>query len=797
MRPPPTADTSSGRIGTTLDPLLSDYHVADGHFDELQDGDRQLRPSWDRFAGAGGDLSREAFSAAARHVAHQIHENGVTYNVYDETAASRPWSLDILPALIDENDWSTIERGVRQRARLLNAVAADLYGPRELLRRRLIPSGLVLANPGFLRACDGIRPPGGTFLHVVAFDLAHGADGRWHIAATRLQAPSGLGYALENRAVISRLFPDAARTLGARPLTPFFDAIQNALLAHAPTGDDAPVAVLLTPGRFSETYFEHVYLARELGLPLVEGGDLTVRDNRVLLKTVSGLRPIHAIWRRVDDDYCDPLELRSDSTLGVPGLLQAWRTGHVVVANAFGMGVLESSALATFLPDVARHLLGEALALTDVPPDADALSHAPVWLDDTVVSRAVDVRVFLLADGHGDYQVMPGGLCRVAGDDRRRVASRDGGSSKDTWILSSSHIDMASSDQDRPPAPVSSHERTTSSRAAEALFWLGRYAERSENTARLLRSALGRFAGATSRSPVWQTLLLRACFRQGLLLVSDLPEELTTDSSDAGTDHIPAVDVAALEAALVDGIHDREKRRSLRFNVEATVRVAESVRDRLSSDNWRVLGRLAALVSVPPSNRPDVNDTLEVLDDVILALVAAAGLEMAHMTRDDGWRFLSLGRHLERLSFVGATLHAVGAEGATDDPTALEWLLDLSDCLITYRSRHLRRPEWPAVVDLLLLDGRNPRSAMFQVAKLEKHVRLLPDAAFTEILAEIARMTRAAEGGHAGQGRLFGRADPLESLAGSCQRLAVALSDALTLRYFSHVYDRPHAVTAR
>jgi uncharacterized alpha-E superfamily protein len=240
-----------------------------------------------------------------------------------------------------------------------------------------------------------------------------------------------------------------------------------------------------------------------------------------------------------------------------------------------------------------------------------------------------------------------------------------------------------------------------------------------------------------------------------------------------------------------------DTRRSLRFNVEETVRVAETVRDRLSSDNWRVLGRLATRIATHPPTPLDLNDTLAIIDDVILSLVAAAGLEMAHMTRDDGWRFLSLGRHLERLTFVAATLDAVESEHATGEPTVLEWLLDLSDSLITYRARHLRRPEWPAVVDLLLFDERNPRSAMFQVAKLGKHVRLLPDANLIDVIEEIDSAQRAASRATTGQGQLFEGAAAPESLPRACQRLALGLSDALTLRYFSHVYERPRAVVAR
>jgi len=360
-----------------------------------------------------------------------------------------------------------------------------------------LPPALVFRHPGFLRACHGVRPINDVFLHLVAFDLARGAGGEWRVIGTRTQAPSGVGYALENRAIMSRVLPDAFHALRVHPLSSFSRELRQMLFAAAPSNGDAPHVVVLTPGPYTETYFEHAYLARQLGFPLVEGGDLTVRDDHVFLKTVSGLRPVHAILRRLDDDYCDPLELRADSTLGIPGLVQAWRAGHVLVANAFGMRVLESPALLAFLPPICERLFGERLetptiatwwcgeaaALNDAgrrleegvikPAFADAsmepvfysdledpdrrewaerlgttpdayvveeflpLSHAPVWQDTRLESRALMLRVFLLADGQGDYLAMPGGLSRIAGEDRHVVSGQRGGGSKDTWVLSS------------------------------------------------------------------------------------------------------------------------------------------------------------------------------------------------------------------------------------------------------------------------------------------------------------------------------------------------------------------------
>ena len=836
----PIAATEGG-----LASLTDSYHPPAGRFDEWRSADGGFRPAWQRLADAAPGLTREFLGHAARQSAHLVHENGVTYNAYDAAAAgtARPWHLDVLPALLDQDDWNTLAGGLRQRARLLNALAADLYGPQDALNDRWLPASLVLNHPGFLRACHGATPAGGTPLLVVAFDLARAPDGGWIVTASRTQAPSGLGYALANRAITTRLFPDAARTLGAQSLAPFCDALQDALLTNAPVDNDTPSAVLLTPGRYSETYFEHVYLARELGVPLVQGGDLTVRRDRVFLKTVTGLQPVHAIWRRVDDDYCDPLELRADSTLGVPGLVQAWRSGRVLMANAFGLRVLESPALAAYLPALCRRFLGEPLALPSIPtmwcadspagsfgPDAvirsawssnstaprvlsalseadrDSLiarvaeapeafvrqsfvplSHAPVWREDTIVSRAVTLRVFLVADGHGDYQLMPGGLCRVAGEDSDAASSRRGGGSKDTWVLSPRPLESAASDPSPARTAFAHGERLTTSRAAENLFWLGRYAERSENGARLLRAVLRRAARAESWPEGFGSVLARTGFRHDLLLEADLPgiDEPTPDA------------MAAMTRALMDGVVDREQRRSLRFNVEETVRVAESVRDRLSSDNWRVLQHLSERVAVPPGTALDLNDTLQFIDEVILGLVAAGGLEMAHMTRDEGWRFLSLGRHLERLMFVASTLRIVEGEHATSEPMVLEWLLDLSDSLMTYRARHLRRPEWTAVADLLYFDERNPRAALFQVAKLEKHVQRLPDAQMFDVVDLMDRVQIAALRRADDHPALFDADGAAGWLPETCEQLAFALSDALTLRYFSHIYDRPQPVVTR
>jgi uncharacterized alpha-E superfamily protein len=387
------------------------------------------------------------------------------------------------------------------------------------------------------------------------------------------------------------------------------------------------------------------------------------------------------------------------------------------------------------------------------------------------------LRVFLIANGRGDYRLMPGGLSRIAGEERHVVSGQRGGSSKDTWVLSEAPVLPLPPVERRQRAREVAGEDQTSSRAAEHLFWLGRYAERSENAARLLRSVLCRLTDTGGVPAGLHPAFLRACTRQDLLAQ---PEP----------DALPSTIVADLIAGLVD----RQGHHSLGFNVEQTVRVASTVRDRLSTDNWRVLNRLLQLFT-RDSRTLDLDDALELIDDALVSLVAVGGLEMAHMTRDDGWRFLSLGRHLERLYFVSSTLGDVAPDQALAGSGLLEWLLELSDSLLTYRVRHMQQPEWESVVELMVVDERNPRSARFQLTKLAKHVRLLPDAGLVEEVSEVDRLLddcRADIDRH--QGELFEGGEPqLAALLTGCQRFSVRLGYALSLSYFSHVHDIPRA----
>ena len=353
-----SADTMNG-------PLLSaGYSQTAGVYDEMSAAPGVLRPHWDVFINSLSALGAQELRRRWQTARQRIRENGVTYNVYgDPLGMDRPWNLDAIPLMIPPAEWSQLEAGLIQRARLLNLILADLYGPQKLLRGGQIPPALVFANPGFWRPCHGVTVSGNTYLHLLAVDLARGPDGEWWVISDRTQAPSGAGYSLENRIVMAETFPDLFREFQVKRLASFFRSFRETLLRLSPRNRENPRVVLLTPGPFNETYFEHSYLARYLGFTLVQGGDLTVRDNRVFLKTLEGLKQVDVILRRVDDSFCDPIELRSDSYLGVAGLVEAVRAGNVAVANALGSGLIETSAFMPFFPGLCRRMLGEDLKL--------------------------------------------------------------------------------------------------------------------------------------------------------------------------------------------------------------------------------------------------------------------------------------------------------------------------------------------------------------------------------------------------------------------------------------------------
>ncbi|MDU9036407.1 circularly permuted type 2 ATP-grasp protein [Pseudomonas corrugata] len=817
--------------------LLDRYPLTPGTYHELLDNSGTVRPHWRRLFDQLQRSTPAQLMQRQALLARQIQENGVTYNVYaDPKGADRPWELDLLPHVIDAQEWKQLSTGIAQRARLLNAVLADLYGPQRLISEGLLPAELVFGHNNFLWPCQGISPPDGIFLHLYAVDLARTPDGRWWVTADRTQAPSGAGYALENRMIVSRAFPDLYRDLKVQHLSGFFRTLQETLARQAPSDGEPPLVVLLTPGRFNESYFEHLYLARQLGYPLVEGGDLTVRDATVYLKTLSGLRRVHAIMRRLDDDFCDPLELRTDSALGVPGLLEAVRQGRVLVANALGSGVLESPGLLGFLPKICQFLFGEDLLLPSIatwwcgePPVLDQaleklsqllikpafpsqsfkpvfgrdlseeqrgrlaariqarpyayvaqelaqLSQAPVWQaeDGLLQPRAIGMRVYAVA-GEDDYRVLPGALTRVAAEaDAEVVSMQRGGASKDTWVLGEQ---APGSEQWKAQRTVGVHDLVRRdpylpSRVVENLFWFGRYCERCDDSARLLRIMLARYVDGDDP----QALQSAVSLGESLML---LPEE------------------GELPERLLAALLGDDWSFSLRSNLQRLQWAASQVRGKLSRENWQALVELQREALELETGEADFGELLDFLNRLVMSLAALSGFALDDMTRDEGWRFLMIGRRLERLQFLSSSLAAFLRGEAVFDQAGLEWLLELGNSSITYRSRYLAVAQLIPVLDLLLLDEQNPHAVLFQLKLVTRTLKRLNDdfgapreTALPELVTRLSRFDlRCLENPLFGEASLRAALDGLADLLQEVADASGQVSDRLALRHFAHVDD--------
>lgn len=830
--------------------------ISGGHLDELRQSDGALREPWTKFFAALGDASAEALAPRAAAVARQVRDNGVTYNVYAEQSEPRAWALELLPFLVSEQDWATIEAGVTQRATLANAIMADIYGAQTLLERGLLPPGLVYGHPGYMRPLKGYQPPGGSFLQTIAVDLVHTERG-WTVIAHRTETPSGMGYALENRLIISGQFADAFRDLRVRRLPPAFAQLISTL-AHTPlegAGQQSGTArqiVLLSPGPFNETYFEHTFLARYLGITLVEGKDLTVRNDVVYLKTFGGLERVDVILRRLDDVFCDPLELRSDSTIGVSGLLEAMRAGNVLVSNVPGSGFVESPAIHGFLPGIAKALLGERLILPGVfswwcgeaaaqaealdrqaeafimptyprtPDDPPMgleqglqrlddwrerlaampdrytiqaplpLSHAPCWEQGgSIASRAAMLRVFAVADGNGGWQVMPGGFTRLAQPNLESVSMQLGGTSADTWVLSSQPIGTvplaASTGLVAQAAGASARTLAVSSRAAENLFWAGRYAERAENTVRLCRQILGSIESNSETDD--RTLAMIGSLARWFGLV---PAQTPS----------PQVSLRVFERSLVSTLADPSCASGVGQTLASHARAANENRNRLSNDHWRTIlaarndfGDAMAAACAGEDGAYDRSCVLAALEHLSMQLGAISGAQGDRMSRDEAWRLVFIGRHVERVSTLAVFLETAVECRALETRSGFDLLLHLFDSTLTYRSRYPGGPGVPTLVDLLVLEPTNPRGLYGVLDRLRDKLVQIPPGTSSQARVPLAEMLPPASALPSrsllceadGTGR-YGK------LAALCDQLGermARLSEEIRVRYFSHAGVAP------
>lgn len=755
--------------------LLGSYAPLPGVHDEMVAPDGSIRPQWegllDEWTNFSADELLRRIALAERH----LSDAGVSYRIRNEAAlddmlaGERSWPMSHMPLPIAEDEWRAIEKGVAQRAGLLEAVLRDLYGPGRLVEEGALPAAAIAGSPDFLRPLKGASVPGGQHLQVYACDLGRGPDGRWWVLGDRTQAPSGAGYALENRLAMARAFPDLYRAMNVERLASFFQGFRAGLVSRARRAD--PRICLLTPGPLSETYFEQAYLARYLGFLLVEGGDLVMRDDMVHVRTIAGLKRADVIWRRIDGDYADPLELNAASRLGVAGMLHAIRRDNVVLANSPGSGVVESRALMSFLPKLCRKVMGEDLLLPNVAtwwcgqaherdevlerfdsmaispafrpefrgpgndepmlvsemakPARDALiesirsrgldyvgqeivkiSTMPVLGTDGVLQpRPFALRVYATATPDG-WRVMPGGFCRTSDRlDARAVNMGEGARSSDVWVLSQKPVDQVSL---LPPPDQIKIRRVVGnlpSRVADNLFWLGRYLERAEGVLRLTRTLLGRMIDADVRIPGQQDAVKRL---SGLLVAWGAAPGGRTPLIRQANAALHGVDHYGSAAACI-----REAKRT-----------ASVTRERLSIDAWRLIGDLTRRLDRESSTLGTEGEGFETADRALRGLAAFAGLAEENMIRGDGWRFLEIGRRLERAVTTCRFARHFGDQNAQAE--SLDVLLDLIDCQITYRSRYLTGVAFHPVIDLVLFDEHNPRSVAFQIARLDGEVAALP-----------------------------------------------------------------------
>jgi uncharacterized circularly permuted ATP-grasp superfamily protein/uncharacterized alpha-E superfamily protein len=813
-------------------------------YNELAPDGVSPRAHWAPFVDSLQNIGSEELARRWERAERRIRENGVTYNIYtDPLGKNRPWAIDPVPLLVPPEEWRYIEAGIIQRAELLNIVLGDIYGGRRLVSKGDLPAPLLFANPAFLRPLAGIRIPPSSSLHLLAVDLARSPDGQWWVLADRTQAPSGSGYALENRTIVSDVLPDVFQMSNVRRLAPFFRAQREALLGLGRS--DNPQVVLLTPGPLNETYFEHSYLARYLGFPLVEGADLTVRDRRVFLKTVEGLQPVGVILRRVDDSFCDPLELRGESFLGVAGLVDAVNAGNVVVANSLGSGVIETAAIMPFLPGLSRKLLGQSLKLPSVATwwcgqdhalrwvldhlnrvvvkpafpqrgmepifGADlakaetrkisdrlrakpyeyvaqeqvALSTAPVWDRGHISSRSLVLRTYVLNTGHG-WIAMPGGLVRVAGADGPVVSMQKGGHSKDAWVLWDGPVDTFSMLRPRnQPVELRRVPADLPSRAADNLFWLGRYAERSECIARLLRCLMTRVRRVSG--PELSCLFrLHACFNSQH---DTLPEDRLATARD-------------LEDELIRLMADAGRPDSLVSILAQLQRVGGHLRERLSTDMFRLVGQLAGSASVEEYML--FAEYSGVLDGCLELLSAFSGMERENITRGPAWLFMSLGRRLERAMFSVRQLREITAPFNEASWPLLDYLLEVADSSMTYRSRYFTTLQPVAVLDVLMADETNPRALDFQLSHLAQLYRKLPRHLSEDLNAiqhAIALLRNLNLGTLdyplPGTDRPDANQEPraeLDRLLGYLQDLLPSWADRITNTYFGHSRTFPISI---
>ncbi|MEQ8638920.1 circularly permuted type 2 ATP-grasp protein [Gimesia maris] len=823
--------------------IFEGYTPPGGAYDEFLLDTGQPRQHAKNFLDTVVKIGREEFEHRWQQAQRTVQANDFAYSgVVTPKDQPRPWELDAIPFLISSAEWKTISTALRQRAQLLNLVLKDLYGKQTLLKNGVLPAELVYSHPGFLRSYHREQLRNDCFLHFYAADLARSPNGEWWVLADRTEAASGIGFALENRILTSRMFPELFHQCNVERLAPFFIAAQETLRKLAPQSLENPRVVLLSHGPTSPNYFEDAYLARYLGYTLVEGGDLAVRKNQVMLKTLGGLIPVDVIFRRQNSRDCDPLEMKSsNSRLGISGLTQSARSGQVGIANALGSGLIESVAFMAFMPRLSKALLGSELLMPGVAswwcgdqeqlgyvlknlekltiypafrirgkdnPSVESLnqmtpkklteliksnpsgfaaqekvirSSVPVWRGQ-IQPAHLSLRAYAVSSGES-YMVMQGALARTSPNlDPLEVSIRKGEGSKDAWILSDQPVEHITllNEQGRTISLKRSGSELPS-RAADNIFWLGRQLERAEALARLLRSAVNRLSGETrSTSDLEVPVLLRCLADQGQIEPGYAIDKMRNQ-------------LPPIEHVLPTAVFDKTQSSSLRAIVDELFRLGSIVRDRISLDTWRIIRRIDKGFQPPRYGTTNLSDVLTITDDLITELAAFSGIVMESMTRTQAFRFLELGRRVERsLQIISLVKNSFVPMPEVPSPI-FETVLEVADSLMTYRSRYLSNLQLGAVLDLVLTDETNPRSLVFQFMQLAKHVERLPRnrelpgyTSEQRLVMTLLHSVRMLDIQETADTHCLGDYEPLEKLIETWDYQLPKLSEAISHRYLVH-----------
>jgi uncharacterized circularly permuted ATP-grasp superfamily protein/uncharacterized alpha-E superfamily protein len=826
--------------------LLHNYRSGINSYDEVLDVNGKVKPHWRALFETLEKLGIDELKNRNQEIIGKLRENGVTYNVYDgPDGMNRPWQLDPIPFLIEQSEWNVISKGLEQRALLLDLIQKDIYGSRSLVRDAVIPAEIVFDNAGFLRACTDVKIGGERQLALYAADMARGPDGRMWVLDNRTQAPSGSGYTLENRVVMSKLIPELADGMFVSKLSPYFNSLQNTVLKLADRSKEAPNIVYLTPGPSNEAYFEHAYLASYLGYALAQGDDLMVRNGSVYLKSIDGLQKVDVIIRRIDDDWCDPLELREDSRLGVPGLLHAIRKGNVQVLNPPGTSVLENHAFLAFMNNISRYFLGQDLIMPSVATwwcghsrelgfvlgnidkliikkanrrskfrsiygrlltasDKDnlrkmilanpheyiaqeevSLSTTPSLVDGNIEPRYAALRAFLVSDDKG-YHVMQGGLTRSSAvKDRFVISNQYGGLSKDTWIVSDKTVESAEKIVVQTAGPTVNKHISLPSRSAENLFWIGRYCERTMSIIKFMNITINVLNLDRNFGGSAKQEHIKYLLQSLTHLTSTYPGFIEEDEL-----------IGNPYPEIINLISDSRRAGTIASSTGSFLHSVSAVRNHWDLEIWRIVDLIdnghQEIKNASSMNSNNIQKTLEGLYHNMFTFL---GVITESMPRDNGFLLLETGKLIERIlsrvSVLQSNFGYKNPEGIENE--LIEATLINHNLLVNYRQIYKSQMNIEAMFDMVLLEKNLPFSLVYMLDELKKNLGKLPGTTRGERLndaqkavLEASTLIKLADISALSRCNLEQEREGLFILLSKVASLISSVTTMMTNMYFSH-----------